>query len=97
MPTEVIPFLGMGLMKFLQIYSYILIARILLTWFPSLDWSSPPLAILSQLTDPYLNLFRSLLPPIGGFDLSPMLAIILLQVVGSTVLPLLLNSLISIV
>ncbi|MEO0854767.1 MAG: YggT family protein, partial [Cyanobacteria bacterium J06648_11] len=61
-----------------QIYFYLLIARVLLTWFP-LDWSNPLLSALSQVTDPYLNLFRSLIPPLGGLDLSPMVAILALQ------------------
>ena len=34
---------------------------------------------LSQLTDPYLNLFRSLLPPLGAIDFSPILAFLALQ------------------
>jgi YggT family protein len=65
---------------FLSIYSILLFIRILLTWFPNVDWSSPPFAALSQITDPYLNIFRSLIPPIGGIDISAILAIILLQV-----------------
>jgi YggT family protein len=37
--------------------------------------------VLSQLTDPYLNLFRSIIPPLGGIDLSPILAFLLLSFV----------------
>ena len=65
---------------FLSIYSILLFIRILLTWFPNVDWSSPPFAVLCQITDPYLNIFRSLSPPLGGIDLSAILAIILLRV-----------------
>ena len=64
---------------FLQIYILLLIVRILLSWFPTIDWLSPPFSILSQLTDPYLNLFRSIIPPLGGIDFSPIIAIFLLQ------------------
>ena len=85
MPTDVVSVLGGGLRQFIQIYTVILIIRILLTWFPTVNWSSQPFSALSQLTDPYLNLFRSLLPPLGGFDLSPMLAIFLLQILGSLI------------
>jgi YggT family protein len=85
MPTDVVSVLGGGLRQFIQIYTVILIIRILLTWFPTVNWSSQPFAALSQLTDPYLNLFRSLLPPMGGFDLSPMLAIFLLQIIGGLI------------
>ncbi|HEY9887173.1 MAG TPA: YggT family protein [Candidatus Obscuribacterales bacterium] len=70
---------------FLNIYFVILIIRILLSWFPNVDWMSQPFATVSQLTDPYLNLFRSLIPPLGGIDFSPILAFIVLQVVSSGV------------
>lgn len=83
--SEVLPVLGGGLSTFIQIYTVLIILRVLLTWFPTVNWSSAPFAVLSQLTDPYLNLFRSLLPPLGGFDLSPMLAIFLLQIVGGAI------------
>lgn len=71
------------LATFLQIYLVLLFIRILLSWFPNVNWYDPPFSILSQLTDPYLNIFRSFIPPLGGIDFSPMLAIILLQVVSS--------------
>jgi len=83
-----------SLAQFLQIYIVLLIIRILLTWFPTVDWSTPPFSWLSQITDPYLNLFRSIIPPLGGMDFSPMLAILLLQVV-SGIIPGLLGGLVS--
>lgn len=70
------------LATFVTIYTYVLIVRILLTWFPNISWYDQPFSTLSQLTDPYLNLFRSIIPPIGGIDISSILAILLLQVVG---------------
>lgn len=73
------------LATFITIYSYVVIVRILLTWFPNISWYDQPFSTLSQLTDPYLNLFRSIIPPLGGIDLSPILAILLLQVAGSLV------------
>lgn len=77
-----------GLVVFLQIYFVMLLIRVLLTWFPNVDWSNPIFSTLSQLTDPYLNLFRSIIPPLGGIDFSPMLAIILLQVLTGALAPL---------
>ena len=65
--------------SFLGIYSTILLSRVLLTWFPSINWSDQPFEAMAQLTDPYLNLFRSIIPPLGGFDISAMLAIFALQ------------------
>ncbi|MDY6936278.1 MAG: YggT family protein [Cyanobacteriota bacterium] len=70
---------------FLNIYFVLLIIRILLSWFPNVNWFDPPFSVLSQLTDPYLNVFRSIIPPIGGIDISAILAILLLQFVQSLV------------
>lgn len=69
--------------NFISIYLILIFVRILLSWFPNVDWSNPFFSILSQLTDPYLNIFRSIIPPIGGIDLSPILGILLLQVLVS--------------
>lgn len=77
-----IALIAVALAQFLSIYSVLLIIRILLSWFPNLDWHNPLLSILSQVTDPYLNIFRSIIPPLGGIDLSPMLAIFALQIVS---------------
>ena len=71
------------LVTFISIYSTLLIIRVLLTWFPTIDWYNQPFAALSQITDPYLNLFRNIIPPLGGIDLSPLLAFLLLNVVSS--------------
>tara|TARA_Y100000589_G_C26770988_1_gene473792 strand:+ start:69 stop:353 length:285 start_codon:yes stop_codon:yes gene_type:complete len=69
------------LYKTLQIYSFILIARVLLTWFPNIDWSNGVLSAMCSITDPYLNIFRGIIPPIGGLDISSILAFLLLNVV----------------
>ena len=72
--------------KTISIYSYILIIRVLLTWFPNLDWSNPILINISAITDPYLNMFRGIIPPLGGLDLSPILAFIVLDLAGNLII-----------
>jgi YggT family protein len=72
-------------LQLLQIYVVIIIVRILLTWFPTIGWMQQIASTLSVITDPYLNLFRSLIPPMGGFDFSSMLAVIVLQVLQSLI------------
>ena len=64
-----------------QIFSFLLLIRVLLTWFPSIDWNNGILSALCSLTDPYLNIFRGIIPPIGGFDISSILAFLLLNVI----------------
>ncbi|MEH1889632.1 MAG: YggT family protein [Nostoc sp.] len=73
------------LATFIQIYTVLLIIRVLLTWFPTINWYNQPFSALSQITDPYLDLFRRIIPPLGGMDFSPMLAIILLQLLSGLI------------
>ncbi|HEY9833813.1 MAG TPA: YggT family protein [Stenomitos sp.] len=70
------------LANFLNIYLLLIVIRILLTWFTTVDWVNQVAAFLSPITDPYLNIFRAFIPPLGGLDLSPILAILVLQVVA---------------
>jgi len=68
-----------GFANFLSIFNIVITARVLLSWFPQ----AQGIGILQpvfQITDPYLNLFRGLIPPIFGLDLSPILAFVLLNV-----------------
>ncbi|MDE5101362.1 MAG: YggT family protein [Trichodesmium sp. St16_bin4-tuft] len=81
------------LTTFINIYLVLMFIRILLSWFPNINWYDPPFSVLSQLTDPYLNIFRSVIPPLGGIDFSPIIAIFALQF-GAQILTGLLNSLI---
>ncbi|NJL01775.1 MAG: YggT family protein [Spirulinaceae cyanobacterium RM2_2_10] len=71
-----------SLANFLQIYILIILVRVLLTWFQTAGWAQQGMAFLSPITDPYLNIFRSFIPPLGGLDISPILAILLLQVIA---------------
>ncbi|MCP9929336.1 YggT family protein [Cyanobium sp. AMD-g] len=76
-------FLLQVLAQTLSIYLLVLLVRVLLSWFPNLDWSNPVLASVSAITDPYLNAFRGLIPPLGGIDLSALVAFIALQLAQS--------------
>ena len=75
----VVAFLLQVLAQTLSIYLLVLLVRVLLSWFPNLDWSNPVLSGVSAITDPYLNAFRGLIPPVGGLDLSALLAFLALQ------------------
>ena len=68
-----------GFGNFLSIFNLVLTARILLSWIPQAQ-SVGALQPLYQITDPYLNLFRGIIPSIGGLDLSPLAAFFLLNV-----------------
>lgn len=61
-------------------YAFLLLARIFGSWFPAFAESSA-MRFVSFYTDPYLNIFRKIIPPIGMLDISPMIALMLLQFV----------------
>ncbi len=63
-----------------SVYTIMLLVRVLGSWFPRLS-QSRFMHFISFYTDPYLNLFRRLIPPFGMIDLSPMFAFIALQVI----------------
>lgn len=71
--------------KLFYFYFLIIIIRIFLSWFPNLDWYSQPLKFISQITDPFLDIFRKIIPPIGMFDFSPIIAITVLLIVQQVV------------
>ncbi|XP_062008923.1 ylmG homolog protein 1-2, chloroplastic-like [Rosa rugosa] len=73
-----------GLSKWLDIYSGVLMVRVLLSWFPNIPWDRQPLSAIRDLCDPYLNLFRNIIPPIfDTLDVSPLLAFAVLGTLGS--------------
>ena len=76
---EILVTLLQVLIQTLEIYSLVLLIRVLLSWFPNIDWSNPVFSSISSITDPYLNAFRGIIPPIGGIDLSAILAFIALR------------------
>jgi YggT family protein len=76
----------------LLVYFVLIFIRIILTWIPRIPYNPVLNALLKfvqDVTDPYLNLFRRFLPPLrvgaGALDLSPMIAIFVLFIVGSIV------------
>ncbi len=63
-----------------QIYSLMIFIRIIASWVPQFShyWI---MRFIAYYTDPYLNLFRRFIPPIGMFDFSPIIAILCLSFV----------------
>ncbi|MGB5512143.1 MAG: YggT family protein [Woeseiaceae bacterium] len=61
----------------INLFVYAIFIRVILSWVAQGAYN-PATAIIATLTEPVLRPFRRLLPPMGGFDLSPIIAIILL-------------------
>lgn len=69
------------------VYTILILLRILMSFVPRMPyspWLRVVLDFISETTDPYLNIFRSFMRPVGGggfaFDLSPILALIVLGI-----------------
>ncbi|PZX08035.1 YggT family protein [Psychrobacillus insolitus] len=60
------------------LYTYALIIYILMSWVPSIQQSSFG-QLLGKICDPYLEIFRKVIPPLGMIDISPIVAIFVLQ------------------
>jgi YggT family protein len=77
------------------VYFILIFIRILLSWIPRMPyypWLRATVDFIHQVVDPYLNIFRRVIPPLGaggmGIDISPIVAIILLGIVGRVVVAL---------
>jgi YggT family protein len=55
---------------------------------PYAGWSSALLGFLRDVSEPYLSIFRRFIPPIGPIDVSPIVAILVLQLVGGLIVAL---------
>ena len=73
--------LGYALLKvvvlLIQLYFFTILVQVILSWVNP-GWS-PVAALLHSINDPLLRPFRRILPSLGGIDLSPLFAVILLQ------------------
>jgi YggT family protein len=72
------------LYRLIEIYILLVIGRVLLSWFP-ISRGSPMETVYSffyTVTEPVLGPVRRALPPLGGFDLSPLVVIFGLQLLG---------------
>ncbi len=84
-------FLATFLNLLFTILTFAIIIRALLSWFP-IDRRNPLVQILDQITEPILAPLRRIIPTIGMIDITPLVAIILLQllqmIVSASIRPL---------
>lgn len=68
-----------------QVYTLMLFVRIISSWVP--EWrESKVVQFVAFYTDPYLDIFRRVVPPLAGIDFSPILAFIALSILESLLL-----------
>ena len=64
-----------------NMFYILIILRIFMSWIPNIDWEQQPVKFIREITDTYLEIFRRIIPPLGGLDFSPIIAIIVLQII----------------
>jgi YggT family protein len=69
-----------------QFYGLLIVIYVLMSWFPMRGAIYDVYRVLGSVVEPYLGLFRNLIPPVGNFDFSPLVAYFVLQVVVNYVL-----------
>jgi YggT family protein len=63
----------------LQIYGIVLLARVLMSWFPNVDRSNPLIQFVYDITEPVLRPIREMLPQTGMIDFSPLIVFVIIQ------------------
>lgn len=69
-----------------QFYGLLIFVYVLMSWFPMNGAFYDIYRVLGSVVEPYLRLFRNLIPPVGNFDFSPLVAYFVLQIVVNYVL-----------
>lgn len=78
------PYVAQFTLFWLQMLTWAIIARSLMSWFP-IDQGSPLYQLLFRITEPLIEPFRRVMPSAGMLDLSPLAAIIMLIVMSQMV------------
>ncbi|WP_461364534.1 YggT family protein [Candidatus Darwinibacter acetoxidans] len=62
-----------------EIFTWILIARFLLSWIPRVDYHHPVVRFIYRATDFVVRPFRGIIPPVGSIDFSPIIMFLVLR------------------
>ncbi len=65
-----------------NLYSFLILIRVLMTWIPNLDPYNPIVNLLVQATEPVLDPARRLIPSLGMIDISPIVVLFALSFIG---------------
>ena len=60
---------------------FVIIVAVLLSWIPIFDARKEPVATINRLYEAIMKPFKAVIPPIGMIDISPLIAIILLNII----------------
>ena len=70
----------------INVFIFAVFARAILSWFDPGNYNAAS-SLLQSLTEPLLNMCRKVIPDLGGMDLSPLVALVVLQLAKMMILP----------
>lgn len=70
----------------LEVLKWLVLIRVLLSWFVSPYSDNPLVEMLRRVTDPILRPLQQVIPPLGGLDISPLVAFFVIQMTQSLLL-----------
>ena len=75
--VAVTAFFELGILS-LNLFFFVVLIKVILSWVAPNTYN-PVTALLNTIAEPILRPFRRIVPPLGGFDISPIFALVLLQ------------------
>lgn len=75
-----------GINAVFSLFYLIILIRCALSFIPGLDREKQPYKTIIEITDPYLDIFRKFIPPLGMVDISPIVAILLLGIIQKAII-----------
>ncbi|MGI6220372.1 MAG: YggT family protein [Coriobacteriales bacterium] len=78
------------ILKIIDLYVLVIFVYIIMSWIPNNNATfNTVYEALGRICEPFLGLFRKIIPPVGGLDFSPIVAVIVLQLIARLVIGLL--------
>ena len=78
------------LTRLIELYGLVIVVYVLMSWIPQMSgWVNDLYSVLGKICDPYLDLFKKVIPPAGSIDFSPIVALLVLGVLSRLIVILL--------
>ncbi len=78
-----------GVYQLFNLIMLLMLIKVLLSWFPNIDWFKEPFVSLRKFTDIFFLPFRKIIPPVGMIDFSPIAAFLVLSILQTGICKLL--------
>ena len=71
------------LTRLIELYGLVIVVYCLMSWIPQMSgWIGDLYSVLGRICDPYLDLFKRVIPAAGGLDFSPIVALLVLAAIS---------------